>query len=237
MSAEVINQSTPNVMNESSVRCLKELSMDDHDSISVSDSKRLKLDCLKSDSVMQKNILKRLRVNFDNMTRDDLEELITIKICEIIINNSEFNELRTTVENQSKIIKTYKEQLVSLIKQYEDIKLINKYLTMAIKSNNNKILQPLRINRTVAIQHDSPSAPLLLNVPNNGTNIKIVQSPPTAQKQTVIPRTVQKTTPPKLVVVNSGNSVLNLCDNKSNMKSSKIIVNKVLNNQANIFRR
>lgn len=101
---------------------------------------------------MQKKTLTKL-------TRNDLEELCILKICEAICHKSELGELRHQLGVQEQMIEMWRKEATQLTKQARDLEIVNKRLLheVRLKNERDKPLIPVKITRSVGLQVRSDS--------------------------------------------------------------------------------
>uniref|UniRef100_A0A1Y1NJ44 Fibronectin type-III domain-containing protein n=2 Tax=Photinus pyralis TaxID=7054 RepID=A0A1Y1NJ44_PHOPY len=96
---------------------------------------------------MQKKSLKRL-------TREDLEQICLMKMCEAICHKSEIGELRHQLSIQEQMVDMWRKEAAALVKQARDLEIVNKRLLheVRLKTDKEKPLIPVRITRSVGLQ-------------------------------------------------------------------------------------
>ncbi|KAK4872439.1 hypothetical protein RN001_014468 [Aquatica leii] len=96
---------------------------------------------------MQKKTLKKL-------TREDLEQICLLKMCEAICHKSEIGELRHQLGVQEQMVDMWRKEAAQLTKQARDLEIVNKRLLheVRLKNERDKPLIPVKITRSVGLQ-------------------------------------------------------------------------------------
>ncbi|XP_041448712.1 activating transcription factor 7-interacting protein 1 [Drosophila obscura] len=132
------------------------------DPVSVKDQKELKLE-LKPEPERQIDVkplrlefLKSFRKSFDQMTRNDLEELVLQKVVESMMVKSEFADIRSQLDKYEKTLSIYRRRIAEVSKQFLDLDTVHKRVLKDLETKNAHFTAPVRITRAVGLQVGIP---------------------------------------------------------------------------------
>ncbi|XP_037810822.1 activating transcription factor 7-interacting protein 1 [Lucilia sericata] len=136
-----------------------------------------KLQALKSEQTISLEFLKKFRKSFDNMTKQDLEELVLQKVVEAIIHRSEFSEMRELIEKQEKLITAHRTKISELSKQFRDLEMVHNRVVKDIEQRNSQFIMPVKITRAVGLQVYIPNKKSLTETTSSSTGPSVPSSP------------------------------------------------------------
>ncbi|EEB10441.1 ubiquitin-protein ligase BRE1, putative [Pediculus humanus corporis] len=127
------------------------------DSFHLKNVKKQKIDNREKETVLPSSFLNTLRGTLKNLTRNDLEELIVQKLCEVITERSVVGELRRRTQVLEEDQEKWKAKAQSLTKQIKEMEMImRKYLNEVQKQtkagSDHQLIVPLRVTRSVGLQ-------------------------------------------------------------------------------------
>ncbi|KAF5296554.1 hypothetical protein FQA39_LY12472 [Lamprigera yunnana] len=91
------------------------------------------------------------RTGVKKLTKEELEQICLIKICEAICYKSEIGELRYKLGLQEKLVEMWRSELFDFTKYMQDLEVAHRKLLCNLKSNKNEPLMPIRITRSVGV--------------------------------------------------------------------------------------
>ncbi|XP_065366736.1 activating transcription factor 7-interacting protein 1 [Calliphora vicina] len=137
-----------------------------------------KFQVLKSEPAISLDFLKKFRKSFDNMTKQDLEELVLQKVVEAIIHRSEFSEMRELIEKQEKLITAHRSKISELSKQFRDLEMVHNRVVKDIEQRNSQFIMPVKITRAVGLQVYIPNKKSITETASSSTGPSNVPSSP-----------------------------------------------------------
>ncbi|TMW41513.1 hypothetical protein DOY81_013406 [Sarcophaga bullata] len=129
-----------------------------------------KFGSLKSESSLKIDFLKKFRKSFDNMSKQDLEELVLQKVVEAIIHRSEFSEMRELIEKQEKLITAHRSKISELSKQFRDLEMVHNRVVKDIEQRNSQFIMPVKITRAVGLQVYIPNKKSIAEAASSNSN-------------------------------------------------------------------
>ncbi|GLG95564.1 Uncharacterized protein GBIM_02497 [Gryllus bimaculatus] len=117
------------------------------------------------------------RAQFQNMSRNDLEELILQKMCEAVTQRSKCGELRELAQTLEEKLKTWQKKCVQLTKQVKDLNVVLKRYGSDLQSKGPGAI-PVRITRSVGLQVQMPGISGSSWNPEESTKRKSEKTPP-----------------------------------------------------------
>lgn len=129
-----------------------------------------KFESLKSENSLKLDFLKKFRKSFDNMSKQDLEELVLQKVVEAIIHRSEFSEMRELIEKQEKLITAHRSKISELSKQFRDLEMVHNRVVKDIEQRNSQFIMPVKITRAVGLQVYIPNKKSVADAASSNTN-------------------------------------------------------------------
>ncbi|XP_023291895.2 activating transcription factor 7-interacting protein 1 [Lucilia cuprina] len=135
------------------------------------------LQVLKSEQTISLDFLKKFRKSFDNMSKQDLEELVLQKVVEAIIHRSEFSEMRELIEKQEKLITAHRTKISELSKQFRDLEMVHNRVVKDIEQRNSQFIMPVKITRAVGLQVYIPNKKSLTETTSSSTGPSVPSSP------------------------------------------------------------
>ncbi|KAH8319891.1 hypothetical protein KR074_008724, partial [Drosophila pseudoananassae] len=100
--------------------------------------------------------VKNFRKSFDQMTRNDLEELVLQKVVEGMLVKSEFADAIAQMERYETTLAAYRRKMAEVSKQFLDLDTVHKRVLKDLESKNSHFTAPVRITRAVGLQVGIP---------------------------------------------------------------------------------
>ncbi|XP_024938695.1 activating transcription factor 7-interacting protein 1 isoform X2 [Cephus cinctus] len=109
-------------------------------------------DPIKSLNYVRKFYQRDVKEGLAKLTQTDLEELLIQKIVETIAMRGEIGKLREQAKISERNQETTRVRCVHLARQIKDLELVLNHSISERRSNNEKIVAPIKINRSVGLQ-------------------------------------------------------------------------------------
>lgn len=160
------------------------------------------------------NFIKRFAKLQGKLTPYELEEILLQKTTESLIYRSKCTELRSLCDKQEETIERLNNRVAAIVKQYNDLEMIQKNLMKQLAERKDQPIQPVKITRAVGLQVYQPPV-------NNGKSKNSSPAPPQPQQSSA--PGISKNNPNKRPNENDGKVNGNDSDGAKRKKSAKII--------------
>lgn len=132
------------------------------------------LETLSTDEAPKRTVpvLEKFKLPFESLSRGDLEQLVTQKVVESLVYQSECSDYRQKMLRQTEVIRSLRDRHDALRKMYDDLMMVNSRVIRDLQTRSESMVLPVKITRAVGLQVYRPiripvGSPLISKRPTN----------------------------------------------------------------------
>ncbi|CAG2056222.1 unnamed protein product [Timema podura] len=104
------------------------------------------------------------KVTMSKMTRDDLEEMVMQKMCELIAHRSELGQNRQKIQSLELLNDQLRRKSLQLQKQAKDLHTVTQRLVNELRTRKDGKMTPVRLTRSVGLQVQVQTQPMAVSI-------------------------------------------------------------------------